>query len=192
MASSFYTYKIKKRFPVSHLFTEIFTQVVQDCPDQPISENLISALRTLKVPAPYSEPLLMGILEDIQEINRVRQERAADAPKKGKGGGPGDAIGRWISEQDFETLLLITCNFDYDAAYRAYAEMPALAAEKMVACRIEMEMHRVGATFESVVYGTGGKMKGGASQQEVITAGADQTPEAESEMHSALRSFRLM
>lgn len=194
--SSFYTYKFRNRFPVSYLFLEIFGKVAENSPDLTISQQLNLALDALGKVGPYPDELLIGIVEDMQALRDDRAARAAKAKpaRQGKGSsGPGAGLSKWIAERDMEALLLITTNFDFDAAYRLYAEIPALLVDRIVSDRIEMEIQRVGATFESVVFGTGGSMKGGSSADEkVMDASAVETGQMSQETKAALRSMGFM
>lgn len=193
--SSFYTYKFRNRFPVSYLFLEIFGKVAENSPDLTIAQQLGNALTLLGHPGPHTDELLIGIVDDMQALRDDRAARAAKARPSGSGksaAGPGAGLSKWIAARDMEALLLITTNFDFDAAYRLYSDLPAMLVDRIVSDRIEMEIQRVGATFESVVFGTGGSMKGGTSEEKVMDASAADTGQMSQDTKAALRSMGFM
>lgn len=194
--SSFYTYRFLNRLPVSYLFLEIFGKVAENSPALPIAQQLASALEAAGHVGPVTDELLIGIVDDMQALRDDRAARAAKQPKPAQGGkssaGPGAGLSKWIAERDMEALLLITTNFDFDAAYRLYSQVPALLVDKIVSYRIEIEIQRVGATFESVVFGTGGSMKGGQNDATVMEASAAETGQMPQATKDALRSLGFM
>ena len=188
MPTSFFERQQKTKYPVTYLFLEVFAGLAQQS-DESNSADLISkTLKLLGVKPPYSEELLLQIAVDMTGI-RDKRESAGKGSSKPSGRTPGSDMMHWISHLPTEDLLLFVCDFDYEKAYTLYTTVPVGAVEQMVKNRVELEQQRIGAFFESVIVGFGGKLKGGASDATLIDVS---NPENKQAAMSALKKFKLL
>ncbi len=190
MPSSFYSQRVLKRFPVSYLFLEVFASLCEKSSAISAPEAIASTLQSLGVKPPYTPELLSGIAEDLEAIRRSKESSKSSKPSKGRGGrSVGSEMLGWLGSLDLETTLLIASDYDYEAAAKLYSECPVQVVDRIVSTRIEAETHRINAMFEAIVFGTGGKMKGGSPADKVMDASA---PEANADVQAQLKKFRFM
>lgn len=165
MDSVFYKYGHKKRFPVTYLFLELFSKSVEnsDNSEMSVAEAITLVLAALDVRDPDTE-LLTQIAEDITAIEEtIRKKQSTAKPTSNKGRNFGTEFLKWFNKMGTEQVLLLLADFDYTRAVQLYCEVPAEVVDRMVELKLGYEWTHAEAQFEAVLFGMGGKIKGGSS-----------------------------
>lgn len=196
MESVFYKYKYKKRFPVTYLFLELFTKSLENSDaDADVITVLLPVLAALDIKPPIPEEVIHGILEDLDEHRKKTAERSGKGAA-GKGGKRtfGKEFIKWFSGLDVEQTLLLVTNFDYEAAYKIYSEVPISFVDKMIRTKLSYDWTIAEKDFEAVVFGMGGSIKGGTSGGggEGQTFEAPKNKEEEVSRNAALKKLGFM
>lgn len=191
MESVFYKYGYKKRFPISYLFLELFAKKLQNSePDTDMADVLQPVLSALGVKPPHSDELLVQVFKDLQEVHESKSgEPSPSAPKGGKRTF-GKEFLKWFAGLDQEQALLVLTDYNFEAAYKLYSEVPALLVDKMIRTRIGYEWSHAEANFEAVIFGMGGSIKGGGKDDKRHEA--PKTKEAETARNADLKKLGFM
>lgn len=167
MDSVFYKYRHKKRFPITYQFLELFAKSVDNNNrDAEVQELLLPVLSALGYKPPYDESFVVEVLEQLSEVQKVKSEM-----KKGKNGSKrsfGSEFIKWFARLDIEQILFLLSEYDFDKAGHLWASTPVLAVDRMMETKMEYEWQVASKDFEAVIFGMGGKIKGGASDGEKI------------------------
>lgn len=165
MESVFYRYGFKKRFPVTYLFLELFAKSLENSEsDADISEVLLPVLSALGYQPPFKEELLIGILKDLEELQKTKEEKSGGSAKKSGKRSFGSEFLKWYTSLDTDQSLLLVTNFNYDAAYDLYSKVPAFLVDKIIETKLGYEWNKAEKDFEAVVFGMGGSIKGGGDK----------------------------
>lgn len=190
MSSFFYRYTFKKRFPVTFLFLELFANSARNSESGDISNAIKPVLLALGHKPPYSDTLLSEIIEDMLEVKAQHEKTRPTKKSSPNQRGMASELMKWVAGLEVQSLLLVLCDYDFERASKLYCETPALVVGRMIELRSEQEWHRAQAVFDAVVFGTGGKMKGGSSENVKIMDAA--TAEKKAEMEQGLKRLGFM
>lgn len=164
MESVFYKYGYKKRFPVTYLFLELFAKSVENSdPESDVTEVLIPVLTAMGHKPPFEEDMLIQILQDMDDYRKKKEETPDKKPASGGKRQFGSEFIKWFGKLDADQTLLMLADWDFEKAYKLYAETPVQIVEKMISTKVEYEWTLAEKDFESVVFGMGGSFKGGGS-----------------------------
>jgi len=187
MESVFYKYGHKKRFPVSYLFLELFSKSVEKYGDDAdMSEVIPPVLSALGIDPPYSEEMIIGIVYDLKELQDSRPKG-----KSNKSSGKrtfGREFIKWFGNLDIDQTLLLLTGYDFDAAYKIYSELPASLVARMIDTKMGHEWTHAEASFEAVIFGMGGSIKGGKSDADKTT----DAPKTKAEEDARLAQLKKM
>lgn len=191
MESVFYKYGYKKRFPVTYLFLELFAKSVENSdPESEITEVLFPVLNALGFKPPYQENFILQILQDMDEYRKKKEGIDSASHAKGKKRSFGTEFIKWFSSLEQDQVLLLVTDYDFEAAYKLYSEVPVSVVERMIETKIGYEWTKAEKDFEAVVFGMGGTIKGGSAGQKSYDA-----PKTENELHErnvALKKLGFM
>jgi hypothetical protein len=70
---------------------------------------------------------------------------------------------KWFGKLDMEQTLLLIADYDFEKAKQLYCEVPAEVVDELIDIRMGYEWTQAEAKFEAVLFGMGGKIKGGSS-----------------------------
>lgn len=186
--SVFYRHTHKQQFPVSYLFLELLARSAEKSESGTLLDVIAPVLTALGQKPPFKEEFLADILREVLEIKKDKEQasakRSGPAPK---GRSVGSELSKWIGGLDIEEALLMSCDYDYDKAADLYCNKPVKVVDSIISLRAQQEWQRAMVVFESVVFGTGGKMKGGTSDSTSVMTAASEN--SQREMESKLKSL---
>lgn len=188
MPTSFYSRRVAKQFPVSYLFLEVFAGICEKSEGISSPEAITVALQSMGVDPPYTGEMVASISRDMVSVRDAHQTPPPSKASRNKRG-VGTEMVSWVSSLDMEPLLLLATGGDYRLAEYLYCDVPAMAVDEFLRTHIQFESHRAGVVFEAVVFGTGGKMKGGSESERVLDVSKGSSNE---DTAAQLRQFKFM
>lgn len=165
MESVFYKHHYKKRFPITYQFLELFANSVDNnSEDAEVHEVLTPVLSALGHKPPYREEFILEVVEQLTYVQKAKSEVKAGKPASGRSFGT--EFIQWFSKLDVSQIMFLLSDYDFEKAANIYNTTPVLVVDKMMELKMEHEWQIACKDFEAVIFGMGGKIKGGAGEDD--------------------------